>query len=274
MMTAKEARALGWPIPENTADDFPIAGRYTDITGKVWMTEGERALASERGVTVPEYVPGYGPSVVPASTPVSTIAPGVQADGVAEYYGDALYSSTLSPTQPGLQPAGLGEILIKSAFLISLFGKGIIRLLRPLGRFVGGKLMVAWGRLPSWVRAGLVAVGFTAGTDLVIDGVTDEDQYPMITDGGTMLPTVIGSWVANGRTFYRLSDGRLATQKNDGRWTIWRPKKPVVIYATGQKNMEALLKADAIVAKHSGRMAKTLRRRGYVVRRKTEKKGS
>lgn len=77
----------------------------------------------------------------------------------------------------------------------------------------------------------------------------------------------VSTWIANGITFYRLSDGRLAARKKTGVWSIWRPKKPTVIYSQGPNNINDILKADAIIDKQMKKAAKALRRRGWKVSR-------
>ena len=230
------------------------------------------------GILGPGGVSPGAPPITPQAPdePVGLLPAGMPvADGVAEYYGDTDFAMVPTPgpsDSVGLVPAGIGIIAVGATWMIARFGSTIIALLRPLGALYRGRLTVAWARLPAWVKTGLVAVGFTAGANLVIDGITD-GEYPVIpADGTGFMPTIIGSWTANDRTFYRLSDGKLATQKNDGSWTVWRPKKPIVIYATGQKDMGAILRADAVVSKYAGKMGRMLRRRGYEVRRKVTAK--
>lgn len=144
----------------------------------------------------------------------------------------------------------------------------------------------AWGQLPGWARAALAGAGFGIGVDIALNR-----DIPLITlpfqggDGGAMqladrpfgpeLPAgqhidipgvhlgahVIGSWVANGVTFYRLSDGKLAVQNLKGRWKVWRPKKPIVLYATGAVDLKTLLRADAVLNRQAKRIARLLNRR-------------
>jgi len=78
---------------------------------------------------------------------------------------------------------------------------------------------------------------------------------------------VVSSWDANGVIFYRLDDGRLAVQNKHGVWKIWRPKKPIVLFATGAEDLSTLLRADRVLAKQAAKIAKMLRQRGYKVGR-------
>jgi len=79
---------------------------------------------------------------------------------------------------------------------------------------------------------------------------------------------VIGSWNTNpanpelGVTFYRLSDGKLAVQSKKGRWKVWRPKKPIVLFADGAGDLKTMLRADAALNKQAKKIAAFLNRRG------------
>jgi hypothetical protein len=81
---------------------------------------------------------------------------------------------------------------------------------------------------------------------------------------------VVGSWVANGVTFYRLADGKLAVQNKKGRWKVWRPKKPIVLYADGASNLKTMLRADKALNKQAKKIAAMLNRRAP--KRRTSKK--
>ena len=72
---------------------------------------------------------------------------------------------------------------------------------------------------------------------------------------------VVGSWTANGVTFYRLADGRLAVQNKRGRWKVWRPKKPIVLYASGAKDLNTMLRADRALNTQAKKIAAVLNRR-------------
>jgi len=135
---------------------------------------------------------------------------------------------------------------------------------------------IGWSSLPGWLRTVLSVAGFT-GFALLVDGVTDVEQLPNLPGfgGGTTShvqhgAAVVGSWVANGVTFYRLADGKLAVQNKKGRWKVWRPKKPIVLYSSGAINVKTLIKADKVLAKQAKAIASMLNRRAP--RRKTPKK--
>ncbi len=154
----------------------------------------------------------------------------------------------------------------------------------PIAAFFRGGYIrgaqIAWNSMPGWVRAALVAVGVTAGTTLVMDDI------PIIDIGGGggnghpgphlehLGAHVIGGWTANGVQFYRLSDGKLAVQNKQGRWKVWKPKKPVVLMPGGASNLRTLLRADAILNKQSKKLAKMLNKRAPRARKSTKGGGS
>ncbi len=132
---------------------------------------------------------------------------------------------------------------------------------------------VAWDALPGPVKIAMGAAGM-AGLDIIFDlpGPGLRDILPGANGAG--LPPghmdipgvhlgahVIGSWVANGVMFYRLSDGKLAVQNKRGRWKVWRPKKPIVIMPTGAGDLRTLLRADTVLNKQAKRIAAMLNRR-------------
>jgi len=128
---------------------------------------------------------------------------------------------------------------------------------------------IGWSSLPGWLRTVMSGLGFT-GLALLIDGVTDFEALPNIPGigggggGGDHVmhgAAVVGSWVANGVVFYRLADGKLAVQNKKGRWKVWRPKRPVVLYSGGSINIKTLIKADKIVTKQAKQLSSILNRR-------------
>jgi len=96
-----------------------------------------------------------------------------------------------------------------------------------------------------------------------------QTPFPTTGDpiGDMVLAMTVSTWTANGIVFHRLSDGRIAVRKKTGVWSIWRPKKPTVIYAQGPNNINDVLKADAIIDRQMKKAAKALRRRGWKVSR-------
>lgn len=138
----------------------------------------------------------------------------------------------------------------------------------------GSGVRVAWNRLPGWAQTILTFGGVAVGTEILMDfpGVPGEGAFGNGSSNGfgQFGPGVqtVGSWVANGVTFYRLSDGKLAVQNKRGRWKVWRPKKPIVLMPTGAGDLRTLLRADAVLNKQSKRIAAMLNRRASRTPRK------
>jgi len=135
--------------------------------------------------------------------------------------------------------------------------------------------IVLWDVLPGPIQAIIQLAGF-AGAGLLIDQVFfsgNGDGGGMVSDlPATINAQIIGTWVANGVTFYRLSDGRLAVQNKKGRWKVWRPKKPIVLMPTGAGDLRTLLRADRVLNKQAKQIASMLNRRAPR-RQKAQKNG-
>jgi hypothetical protein len=152
--------------------------------------------------------------------------------------------------------------------------------------------------MPGWVRAVLVVLGVQEGSDVIFDDSEDATHLvpaigpidpakaaritALVPSTAGEVPTialgevtrteyiqrrVVGSWVANGVVFYRLDNGQYAVQNKHGVWKVWRPKKPIVLFATGADDLHTLIKADRVIQKQASKLAKTLRNRGYSVKR-------
>jgi len=134
-----------------------------------------------------------------------------------------------------------------------------------------------WDALPGPMKTALAAIGIGIGVDLALDvpgipgdsmilsGLGSEGdplahQTPHMVDGH-LGAHIIGSWSANGVTFYRLSNGKLAVQNKHGRWKTWKPKKPIVLMPGGANNLRTLLKADRILNAQAKKIASMLNRR-------------
>ena len=161
---------------------------------------------------------------------------------------------------------------------------------------------MAWSRLPTPVKMVLKALGITEGVDILFDTGPDDSGIVPVPSwvpnigvfgldellGGAidqLLPgtsrlgqgdevqigretyIVASSWDANGVRFYRFRNGMLGVQNKHGVWKAWRPKKPIVIFASGASDLRDLVRADKAVDKQSGKLAKMLRRRGYSVKK-------
>jgi len=194
--------------------------------------------------------------------------------------------STVGPVAPGTTTDEFGTPIAGTG--IAIAGRAL-RLILGGG---GGRLTAAiWNSLPSLVRTALTQVGIGVGALIAFNG-----DIPFITLPGqditpapfigppTTLPTVdiqiganplqpvqvVGSWVANGVTFYRLASGKLAVQNKKGRWKVWRPKRPIVLYADGASNLKTMLRADKALNKQAKKVAAMLNRRAPRSRKSTK----
>jgi len=169
------------------------------------------------------------------------------------------------------------------------FGSGLtttaLQLIRAFLRSPGRVTAATWGLIPPWARTILIQAGIGIGTMITIDMLGGGDSEAEgggagLVDSATgHLPVplapgqvhgdplgvhssahIIGGWVSNGVQFYRLSNGKLGVLKKNGVWKEWRPKRPVVLYAGGVKDIKTLLKADKILAKEGKKLRKYLDR--------------
>lgn len=143
------------------------------------------------------------------------------------------------------------------------------------GYAVGSR--IGWSTMPGWIKAALTLVGFGA-VDISIDslqgiGGNGGGGGAIVPfdggAGGIGLPGVgiVGSWVANGVTFYRLSDGRIAVKRKNGTWKVWKPKSPIVIYGDGAGDLKTFLRADGALNRQAKRLQSALNRRAPKPRR-------
>ena len=160
--------------------------------------------------------------------------------------------------------------------------QGVWNVLRPLATGPG---RLIWSRIPGWIQNILVGLGFVTGVDLLIDmgdGDTGLVTLPGSNGNRDMVPAgpgglspvgVVGTWVANGVTFYRLVDGRLAVQNSKGRWKVWRPRRPIVLFSNGASNLKDFIRADAALDRQAKRLRKALDRRAPRRTGSTRRKG-
>lgn len=167
---------------------------------------------------------------------------------------------------PLATPATAGAIVLTLAGLTAKFGPGLAKLIWPLlksiaiaGGLVGAITWTAslWGKLPTWAQALLIALGVGIGTKIILGLGGNDEEVP-----AALGAAVIGTWEANGITFYRLADGRIAVKNTKGRWKIWRPRRPIVLYAGGASNLRTLLRADQAAYKQLKKLNKAIARRG------------
>jgi len=136
-----------------------------------------------------------------------------------------------------------------------------------LGGVVGTR--ISWAMLPMWLRTVLTGIGLS-GVAIVVDEIVDLPGglpgVDIIGGNGTDMPFahnhVVGSWIANGVVFYRLTDGKLAVQNKKGRWKVWKPKKPIVLFANGAGNLRTMIRADKALNKQAKDIKRMLDRRG------------
>jgi hypothetical protein len=69
------------------------------------------------------------------------------------------------------------------------------------------------------------------------------------------------AWIANGVQFYRNEHGLLGVMNHKGRWKQWRPRKPIVLFAGGAKNLKTMLKADRVLKKQARELSAMIERR-------------
>jgi len=231
------------------------------------VAEGANLFAPAPG----EQLMAEGP---PFGTAVTFPGPGVALSSTMEAGAD-LRDSGISPG-----PAGSPGI-IGVAALVRLLTPALATRALPVIRQTGPGGTIFWSRLPSWLQTALGSVGAAIGIDLLMDL---PDAFEIIPGGilpaslgggrnggaielaaihipGDMAAHIVGTWQANGVTFYRLSDGRLAVQNKKGRWKVWRPKRPIVIMPTGAVDLRTMLRADAVLNKQAKRLAAMLNRR-------------
>jgi len=222
-----------------------------------------------------------GPPGTPPGPEATVGAPILQA---GDDLRDVLPISVITQDAPAITNAPI------AGSLIAIAGRAL-KLVLGGG---GGRLTVAlWNSLPTLVRSTLTSIGIIAGTTIAFNGdipfitlpfqggdpetgiaapggVLDIIERPVDIQIGTHFShgaTVIGSWNTNpknpadGVTFYRLSNGWLAVQNKKGRWKTWKPKRPIVLYASGAKDLKTMLRADKALNKQAKKLAAMLNRR-------------
>jgi len=227
-------------------------------SGMQWLEA--RDLVETSSVTIP-IIGGIG-TAAPAPSPEEASPvpiPAVTTVGLVGEPGDDLRDGG---TEGLLAVGALGGAIVPrlSGIITKLpVGVAVTTVTSFFSRFRTGAT-VLFETIPDPVRSVLALAGIVGGSILV-------DQVFFGNGGtGSSLPMsvnaqIVGTWVANGVTFYRLSDGRLAVQNKHGRWKVWRPKKPIVLMPTGAVDLRTLLRADAVLNKQSKRIAAMLNRR-------------
>lgn len=210
-------------------------------------------------------------AVIAAAGPVTTGNGGGVVEVKTMDAGDDIRDFEDDPQDGSAGTPGLAAVSANPLVGIAL------RLLRALMGTATRVTAQHWSRLPGWAQSLLAGLGMGVGFDLALDlpgipgesgilgmggaGGADLAHMPQHLVDGHLGAHIIGSWVANGVTFYRLSDGKLAVQNKLGRWKVWRPKKPIVIMPGGANNLRTLLRADAVLNRQSKKIAAMLNRR-------------
>ena len=192
------------------------------------------------------------------------------------------------PAPPIVDPIVGGGAVVLASSVVAIAPRmlpAIRTAAQSLGVRAGAR--VAWLQLPSWFRSALSAVLSAAGISEILEFVFDvelglpgggspgqafqpgNDFSDVNTNPQTAIVNAlrVGSWSAGINTFYRLSDGRQAVRRKTGVWTIWRPRKPVVLNRTGKNDRKNVELAFNILMKDVKGSAEFLRGMGWQVRR-------
>ena len=233
-------------------------------------------------------------STDPVAPPTEPVIGEIMPNGHDPDAVDAWYDGDGGGGIP-VQPVQLASVGTALSLLISRHGAWLYQLLRQAGVSLAVGARIRWTSLPQWVRFALVAIGVDQGIDILVD--TGEGDSGIIGDGhdvgggmpyhglpsdsllasgaivqiGVRTYTVASSWLANGVRFYRFRDGNMGVVNKHGVWSVWRPQKPIVLFADGAKDLKVLIRADKAIDKQSGKVAKVLRGRGYEVRKHPKK---
>lgn len=250
-------------VPEGTNGDGTLPGLNGSDPGIVG-TLPEPVVFIEEGADLRDVAPAPGPTITEGSEP---------------WWG---YSTESVPTMAGAPAVSQTALLVLAVrTLLALVGRG--------GRIT----RFQFARLAGWQKLVLRAAGIVIGTiltgaivDRILggDGGDDGDgegvslALPagevglsnigdhigggvMDIEGVHLGAHIIGSWMANGVKFYRLSDGKIAVKNKKGRWKVWRPKKPIVLFSDGASSLKTMLRADAALTRQAKRIASMLARR-------------
>lgn len=268
----------------------PNAFHVWSLSRSRWIrTAPGQAMATDAGelsiVTLIAALGGGGGGIA-TTGPISTISPIDDDEEIGTLPSDGLVTIGDDEDEEDTDLTQVVGATIGLATLIRLVatraGPAVARAVATvIGGFASrGRALIRWNQLPAWIRNLLIGFGIAEGTAIVIEEITDidiptiSDILPTIGGGGGGDPVAqmveamtVSTWRANGVQFHRLSDGRLAVRNKHGVWKIWRPKKPIVLFATGATDLPTLLRADRAINKQAKKIAAMLRSRGYKVAR-------
>lgn len=274
------ARTSGQPVSYR----HPAGSVVTFFPGG-GISQGERPPLPEATVVPLPLIPVVSQDLLGPVIPAPDLREEVPIDMVTPIGDEAWTRLPAGTDLRDLAVIGDGPLPVSSGVDASL-GVGVIALSRllalvpVLARFFSGvargtRIRVA--ALPPWVRQAMALAGVTGILEIVVDALPGVDDGLIPGFGLPDLPAnvggiqVVGSWVANGVRFYRLSDGRLAVQNSKGRWKIWRPKRPIVMFGNGAKDVPTMLRADAALNRQAKRVRKMLDRRAPRARKSAAK---
>ena len=120
-------------------------------------------------------------------------------------------------------------------------------------------------------------VGVAEGTDFILDEYGADllpDVFPFPGGGGGKSPAGLGAaevlhgqavkrWVpvaGLGLEMYKFADGWMGAARKDGTVSLWKPKKPIVIFPGATKNAKMSVRAFETSSKQLKRIAKAAER--------------
>lgn len=193
--------------------------------------------------------------------------------------------SDIGTTEPvNLPPAGGAFVGVALEELASRLPSVVIGIIRA----VGGR----WASMPGWVRTILITLGVTEGTDIIVGNDGGGSNLPALPGGGGgMAPTnpwasngeqlidpmhglIVNKWQAGVIPMVHFQDGYMAAwSPSKGRWTYWKPRKPIVMYADGASSPQEAARAFRAL-KHQAKQLKPLVDQFYKRRTRRETKNA